>query len=163
MEGLSRAFLAQITRHRIGSFTSASQHYADYRSMPMVVHRNLIDDPGTLGILGETLDRYTELIDEHDVPAEEARMVLPNACAVNIIWTVNARSLINFFDQRLCNRNVEEMRLVSQKVLKAITPTWPEFAELMGPRCYTTNDCNQGHMACGLPWSPEQCSELQDD
>ena len=32
---------------------------------------------------------------ESGIPKEEARQVLPNAKAVNLMWTVNARSLVN--------------------------------------------------------------------
>ena len=162
LENVSRSFLAQITRHRMGSFTSASQHYADYRDMPMVVHPSYVDqfksrehndstgEPSNefeIALLG-----YEGLIDNSNIPPEEARQVLPNACAVNILWTVNARSLLNFFEQRLCKRNVAEMQIVARKVYDVIEDYWPEFAECCGPYCYPTGECNQGKLSCGEPY-----------
>ena len=35
---------------------------------------------------------------------EDARFILPNACTTKIICTFNARSLLNFFEHRCCNR-----------------------------------------------------------
>jgi len=164
LESVSRSFLAQITRHRMGSFTSASQHYADYRDMPTVVHPDYVDefteqvyqtdDPDLvigLSALEVAMVDYVQMI-KNGVPAEEARQILPNAAAVNIIWTVNARSLLNFFEQRLCKRNVAEMQIVAQKIWAEVYNYWPEFAELCGPYCYPTGECNQRKMGCGEPY-----------
>ena len=35
---------------------------------------------------------------------EDARFVLPNACDTKMIVTMNARSLMNFFELRCCQR-----------------------------------------------------------
>lgn len=159
---VSRSLLAQITRHRMGSFTSASQHYSDYRDMPMVVHPDHVDEfeerwlvsvdeepeeAWVRSAIDTALQDYKQMID-NGVPAYEARQILPNACAVNIIWTVNLRSLLNFFEQRLCHRNTYEMELTAKKVLHEVYQYWPEFADLCGPRCWL-DTCNQGKMTCG--------------
>lgn len=152
----------------MGSFTSASQHYSNYADMPMVVHPDhvaqfeeaLYDDFDThveqaerddgvntdMSGLEVALCEYNQMI-ENGVPAYEARQILPNACAVNIIWTVNARSLVNFFEQRLCKRNVDEMQILAHKVWQQIHEYWPELAGLCGPRCWLST-CNQGKMQC---------------
>ena len=98
------------------------------------------------------LQGYESLVDHANVPPEEARQILPNACAVNIIWTVNARSLLNFFEQRLCKRNVAEMQIVAKKIYDVVEAYWPEFAECCGPYCYPSGQCNQRHMSCGEPY-----------
>ena len=156
--GMSRSFLAQITRHRIGSFTSSSQHYADHSDMPMVLHPDWDQD-------GDIAEAYTEAIRfavksyekliQYGVPIYEARQVLPNACAVNLLWTVNTRSLINFMQQRLCKRNVTEAVTAATKVRLEVYKWWPELADLMGPPCYPTGKCNQGKMSCGDPYDPK--------
>lgn len=151
IENVSRSFLAQITRHRMGSFTSASQHYTDYRKMPFIVNPQDKDNPVMLGSLRHALESYKTLVDM-GAPKEEARQCLPNAAAVNLLWTVNARSLINFFEQRECNRNVEEMVIFAQRLHQVLLANWPEFAKLLGPYCFTRGKCNQGKMCCGNPW-----------
>jgi len=162
--GVSRSLLAQLTRHRMSSFTSASQHYTDYRDMPMVVHPDHVDEfaepfidfshaeGGVASALEIGIRDYVQMV-ANGVPIYEARQLLANAAAVNIIWTVNARSLLNFFQQRLCKRNVPEMQTVAAKVWSAVYDYWPEFADCCGPYCYPTGKCNQGRMTCGSPYT----------
>lgn len=149
--GVSRSFLAQITRHRMGSFTSASQHYTTYDEFPNVVSKQLVKTED-IAIQSETFKAidtcdiiYSRLIGM-GIPKEEARQVLPNAKAVNIMWTVNARSLINFFNQRLCRRNVEEMYLFARKMRIKCVDWFPELFSLVGPDCKTLGGCRQGRM-----------------
>lgn len=142
--------MAQLTRHRVGSFTSASQHYADYSDMPFVVSEAMAQDKWACEHLKIVKDAYDSL-QRSGMPKEEARQILPNAMAVNLIWTVNARSLLNFFRQRLCRRNVEEMHIFADKVLAKVIDWWPDFGELMGPPCATDGKCNQGFLSCGKP------------
>lgn len=146
IDGVSRSFLAQITRHRIGSFTSASQHYQDYRDYPCVVHMNLSKDALTEAACASAFDCYQRLI-ATGTPVEEARQVLPNAAAVNLLWTVNARSLINFLRLRLCNRNVMEMKIFARAVLSRVQDNFPELFNYVGPQCYM-GECKQGRMRC---------------
>ena len=165
LKNVSRSFLAQITRHRMGSFTSTSQHYQDYRDYPMVVHPlykpvfeeimwvNTGDYDGsneetTRSSLEAVIYDYTALVDYADVPPEETKQILPNAAAVNLIWTVNARSLINFFEQKCCNRNTAEMQLFANKLYKMFEGIWPKFIRCCGPLCKTSGKCNQKSMMC---------------
>jgi thymidylate synthase (FAD) len=98
-------------------------------------------------ILNNSLDGYAFLMTKHDMPKEEARQALPNACAVNQVITTNLRNLINFFSLRLCNRNVLEMRIFAHKLLSICTVVFPEFAKVVGPQCFM-DTCKQGKMKC---------------
>jgi len=142
IQGASRSWLAQITRHRMASMTSSSQHYQDYSGYPLVVHRDTVD------LIYHSIDPYNYLL-AMGVPKEEARQILPNAMAVNFKWTINARSLYNFMRLRMCLRNVAEIRIFCDKVLLLVEQWWPEFAEILGPPCFTDDKCNQGVMTCG--------------
>lgn len=145
IESVSRSFLAQITRHRMGSFTSASQHYTTYDEFP-----NITSNTVKLDIAEEHFNKCDEVykyLISVGIPKEEARQVLPNAKAVNILWTVNARSLINFFNQRLCLRNVEEMQIFAATMHKVCINWFPElFKDLVGPDCWILGGCRQGRM-----------------
>ena len=99
--------------------------------------------------LESILTSYKLLCD--NIPIEEARMVLPNASAVNLIWTVNARSLANFITQRECKRNVSEMMHVASRLHQFLLTSWPAFGKAIGPECMFTK-CNQGKMTCGEPY-----------
>lgn len=148
IENVSRSFLAQITRHRMSSFTSGSQHYQDYQDYPAVISPNLSNSQ----LEGVHLDcdsacaSYIQELDE-GIPREEARQVLPNAMAVNILWTINARSLINFLNLRMCKRNTKEMLIFAHKIHALCCNWFPELFEFVGPDCFMTK-CRQGAMSC---------------
>ena len=145
IKNISRSLLAQITRHRMGSFTSASQHYTTYNKFPNVLDPSMINMEAVTQFLDQADEMYSYLISV-GIPKEEARQVLPNAKAVNLLWTVNARSLINFFNQRLCRRNVNEMYYFAVKMRHICLIWWPELFNLVGPDCETLGGCTQGKM-----------------
>ena len=148
VKGASRSWLAQITRHRMASMTSSSQHYQDYKDYPYIVHRDLVHYWTVNGAIEDLNDRYVRLLDNR-IPKEEARQILPNAAAVNFKWTINARSLYNFMRLRMCLRNVEEMRIFCDKVFLLVQEWWPEYTRVLGPPCFVDGECNQGFMTCG--------------
>lgn len=147
----SRAFLAQITRHRIASYTTSSQHYQDYRDYPMVMSEKMLRflEDNYPNLMYDIQAVYMEAIDRGGILPQEARQILPNAMAVNILLTVNARSLLNIFNLRLCNRNTDEMRIIVNKMWWAVEPMWRSFANESGPDCISyPNSCRQGKMQC---------------
>jgi len=151
IQGVSRSFLAQITRHRMSSFTTGSQHYQSYEDYPCVV------SPGAEAghIAEEACNKayeYYLLLIQQGLPKEEARQVLPNAAAVNILWTINARSLAHFLELRLCKRNVLEMQVFARRVLSLVRENFPELFDQVGPQCFM-DECKQGKLRCGgEPW-----------
>lgn len=147
IQGVSRSFLAQVTRQRTASPTSGSQHYQDYSDYPCTVHSDALSGPFDLVHDALTLSygAYRELVKV--MPTEEARQVLPNAACVNYLWTIDARNLFYFLRQRLCNRNVTEMRVFANRVLSLVRSHFPELFKLAGPQCYK-GDCKQGFLQC---------------
>jgi len=148
VQGASRSWLAQITRHRMASMTSSSQHYQNYKDYPCVIHPDFIDYHVIKDELTRSVCNYTFLV-KNGVSKEEARQILPNAMAVNFKWTINARSLYNFMRLRMCLRNVTEIRVFCDKIFPLVQQWWPEYAEILGPPCYIDGKCNQGSMTCG--------------
>lgn len=147
IRGASRAFLAQMTRHRIASYTSGSQHYQDFRGFPYIKPRGLKNIVTYEKFMETVNDYYVYLREVEGLAKEEARYVLPNACRNNLEVTINARSLINFLNLRCCNRNVFEMRLIACKMLSHARVYFPELFDLVGPDC-TMSKCKQGKMMC---------------
>ncbi len=149
--GVSRSFLAQITRHRHMSPTSSSQHYQDYRDYPVVISGRVTNQQllSMMKAVEDAYNHYVDLIDKHGVKPEEARQVLPNGAAVNLLMTWNLRSLLNLCRIRCCNRNVEEMRIFATRMYGIILEYIPELYGLIGPPCFTDKTgCNQGRMEC---------------
>ena len=90
---------------------------------------------------------------------EDARFVLPNACETKMVVTMNARSLMNFFQLRCCNRAQWEIREMAWKMLELARPTAPYiFADAGAPCIHGT--CPEGKMTCGNPYPRVDRSQL---
>lgn len=175
IEGVSRSFLAQITRHRIASYSVQSQRYVAENSFEFVVPPEIEAIPEAkeeflaamredqlhyerlTAILQkkhrETLLREGKTEKEADRAAqkmaiEDARFVLPNACDTKMICTFNARSLLNFFSHRCCNRAQWEIRDVACQMLALVREAAPHIFEKVGPPCLR-GACPEGKMSCG--------------
>lgn len=85
---------------------------------------------------------------------EDARYVFPNACETKIVVTMNARSLLHFFNVRCCNRAQWEIRAMADEMLKECKKVAPTLFKKAGPDC-TFGKCGEGSMSCGHPRKPE--------
>jgi thymidylate synthase (FAD) len=116
IEGVSRALLAQLTRHRVGfSYSVQSQRYVKFGSgdrsggFDYVVPESVANNPKE-EFHGDTAEYFYDVMEDlqraYDklrgmgVPAEDARAVLPNAAACNLVMTANLRALLEFYSKR---------------------------------------------------------------
>jgi thymidylate synthase (FAD) len=101
----------------------------------------------------ETMDRiwieYNKLL-EMKIPAEDARYVLPNATCTNILVTMNARSLLNFFELRCCLHAQWEIRQLANKMLQEVKKVAPVIFRNAGPACKTKKICPENKKNCPL-------------
>ena len=81
---------------------------------------------------------------------EDARFVLPNACETQMVMTMNARSLMNFFKVRCCSRAQWEIRDVANQMLALVSEVAPNLFKNAGPSC-VRGGCSEGKMSCGKP------------
>jgi len=72
---------------------------------------------------------------ENGVPEEDARYVLPNGVNTNIVVTMNARELYNFFSLRLCSRSQWEIRKIAWSMLEEVKKVHPILFKFAGPNC----------------------------
>lgn len=79
---------------------------------------------------------------------EDARYIFPNACETKIVFTMNARTLINFFRLRTCNRAQWEIRELAIMMLKEVKAVYPTLFKNAGPGCIE-GPCPEGKMTCG--------------
>lgn len=163
IQGISRSLLAQITRQRTASITSGSQQYQDYRDYPVSMTCKMLDKPNVKSLINYSYRAYEDLTDRHSILPEEARQILPNAATVNILWTIDALNIAKFLRQRLCYRNVLEMRIFAEKVRLLVAEHFPELFHFIGPQCHT-GECKQGPMKCSAgPWEARTHSEFKND
>ena len=175
IEGVSRSLLAQITRHRIASYSVQSQRYVPAGQFRYVVPPEIDAIPAAreefLRAMEEDQRHYESLsamlIDKHKqelmaqgkdeksaakaaekMGIEDARFVLPNACETKIIMTMNVRSLRNFFRLRCCNRAQWEIRAVADEMLRLCSEVAPTLFAKAGPPC-VSGPCTEGKMSCG--------------
>ena len=154
IEGVSRALLAQLTRHRIASFSVQSQRYVKFnKGIDFVIPPTIEKDEKLLKQYNELLktsQQYYNKFIEAGIPAEDARYVLPNASATKIVMTMNARELRHFFELRCCNRAQWEIRNMACRMLKLAKEVAPILFKDAGPNCVRTN-CTETK-PCGIPW-----------
>lgn len=167
IEDVSRSLLAQITRHRLASFSVRSQRYVSMTSAKYVMPDSITEDDALLfdeaiqkarniyrGLSDTLTSRYIEQGMNEKAAAkkamEDARYVLPNATCTSMVVTMNARELLHFFRLRCCNRAQWEIREVADEMLKLCKEKAPIIFENAGPSCVGGN-CSEGKMSCGKP------------
>jgi len=164
IEGVSRALLAQITRHRIASFSVQSQRYVSEHSQKnsdgvfdyVVPPRIAALGPEYQEMYGEQMktiqgwyDFWLAKLAETGEPApEDARFVLPNAAETKLILTMNARELLHFFSLRCCNRAQWEIRELATRMLAQVKEAAPNIFRKSGPGC-VSGPCPEGNFTCG--------------
>lgn len=175
VEGVSRSLLAQLTRHRMASYSVQSQRYVRESSFEYVL-------PPEIAAIPEAKEEYLRAMEEdqqhyerltlmlqkkHEatlleqgvepkeaarraqkMAIEDARFVLPNACTTKLILTMNARSLMNFFRHRCCSRAQWEIRELADKMLACCVEAAPHIFRKAGPSC-VAGACPEGKMTCG--------------
>lgn len=175
IEGVSRSLLAQITRHRLASFSVQSQRYVKLKQFAYITPPEIAADPQALVLFEETMqtcvEAYQKLaeilearhyadflaqgLDEREAKRkaekkaiEDARFVLPNASETKMVMTMNARELLHFFRLRCCNRAQWEIRALARAMVAEVYPVSPALFAKAGPSC-VSGACPEGKMSCG--------------
>lgn len=175
VEGISRACSHQIVRHRIASFSQQSQRYVKLNQFEYIMPPEIKEDERAKKIFIKAMENdqrtYDELVEvlyeknynnfikegktEREAKAlgekksiEDARYVFPNACETKMVFTMNARSLFNFFKHRCCQRAQWEIRELAILMLKEVRKAAPIIFQNIGPNCLT-GTCPEGNMSCG--------------
>ena len=164
IEGVSRTLLAQLTRHRIASYSVQSQRYVKSAGAEYVIPPEIEKIPEAKAEFERMMleakksyDNLTEILTKHygsddkkteKKAIEDARYVLPNAWSTKLICTFNARSLLNFFSHRCCNHAQWEIRNLANEMFKLVYEVAPSVFENAGPSCLR-GACSEGKMTCG--------------
>lgn len=175
IEGVSRTLLAQITRHRIASFSVQSQRYVKQENFQYITPPAIAENPEACEIYKKSMDNavrdynavsdilekkyFDEFINQgmsektarrnaEKKAIEDARFILPNACETKMMVTMNSRSLMNFFKLRCCNRAQWEIRELACEMLRLCSEVAPSVFRNAGPSC-CNGKCSEGKMSCG--------------
>jgi len=167
IEGVSRSLTHQLVRHRIASYSQQSQRYVKLDQFEYIIPPEIAEDDTAKEIYIDAMkksqqsyDEITSILKEKYISKgmsklnaekkaiEDARYVFPNACETKIMVTMNARSLINFFEHRCCNRAQWEIHVLADEMLKKLKEVAPILFKNAGPKC-VKGHCPEGSMTCG--------------
>ena len=158
VEGVSRVLLAQLTRHRIASFSVQSQRYVSYDKGFGYIIPESITALGEEAVMKyheqmETIEGWykdwqNQLGGTVEKSNEDARFVLPNACETRIMLTMNVRELRHFFSLRMCSRAQWEIRRMAEEMFRLCFETAPALFMNAGPACLR-GKCPEGEKSCG--------------
>lgn len=175
VQGVSRTLTHQLVRHRIASFSQQSQRYVKLEQFDYIIPPDIEKNEKAKEIFIKAMEEdqkhYDQLssilFEEHfnkhrqkglsekksrqkaeKEAIEDARYVFPNACETKIVFTMNARTLLNFFKLRCCNRAQWEIRELAIKMLKEVRGVSPVLFKNAGPSCLN-GPCKEGAMTCG--------------
>ena len=175
IEGVSRTLTHQLVRHRIASYSQQSQRYVRLDQFEYIIPPSIEKNPEARELFIKTMesdqaayDRLVEILFNEHYEAylaqgrkekdsrqraekdaiEDARYVFPNACETKIVVTMNARSLLNFFALRTCNRDQWEIRKLGIEMLREVKKVYPTLFKNAGPGC-VNGPCPEGAMTCG--------------
>lgn len=175
VEGVSRVLTHQLVRHRLASYSQQSQRYVKLDQFDYIIPPEIDNDKEAKEIyvnhmkscqkayddLVEILEKkhYEDFIKEgmdekkakrsaSKKAIEDARYTFPNACETKIVFTMNARTLLHFFNVRSCLRAQWEIREMSDQMLKLVKDIYPNLFSNAGPSCIS-GPCPEGKMTCG--------------
>lgn len=156
IEGVSRVLLAQLTRHRLASFSVQSQRYVSYENGFGYILPPRIEALGEeatarfaaqMNQIEEWYREWQEQLGKGEQSNEDARFVLPNACETRIMLTMNVRELRHFFSLRMCNRAQWEINELATRMHRLCLETAPALFEDAGPACLR-GGCPEGEKSC---------------
>ena len=158
VEGVSRVLLAQLTRHRLASFSVQSQRYVSYE------HGFGYIVPPKIAALGQdAAEEYARQMDQMhqwycqwqerlgaagESSNEDARFVLPGACETRLMMTMNVRELRHFLSLRMCSRAQWEIRALATEMHRLCMEVAPALFADAGPGCLR-GACPEGAKSCG--------------
>lgn len=145
--GVSRAFLTELTRHRVLSFSVRSQRFVDeseanivappaLRSLDSQIARDNLEEP-----LSETLEwwfkdallNYESLVNaledsgtKRKQAREAARAILPNMTETKMVVTGNLRAWVQVIDRRTApdaDAELQQVMGMARDVLKPLAPS----------------------------------------
>jgi thymidylate synthase (FAD) len=175
VEGVSRTLTHQLVRHRLASYSQRSQRYVTEGQFQYIIPPEIRKNEKACELFINAMekdqkiyDEITELLykehylrltkeglDENSAKKsamkqsiEDARYVLPNACETKIMITMNARTLMHFFEVRCCERAQWEIREMALMMLKEVIKVSPNIFRNCGPGCIK-GPCPEGPMTCG--------------
>ncbi len=159
---MSKGCALELLEHRIASHSAASTRYSDANKMIQgreSVYEIIMpweylslpeNDPKRVSFLRSVkrdIETYQYELKELGARRESARYNLPFAHAAGIYhYTINLRSLLNFFGLRLCVRASDEIRSVAAQLYFELLKVLPNVRGLVGCRGFALAVCLENNV-----------------
>ena len=118
IDGISRACLQELARHRMASLSVQSSRY----TLSKILKDGVQDAYVTTGItqLDEKIEDALLTIANSSISNDKLKYMLPEALKTSLVWTINARSLQNFLELRSSKHALWEMQDLAKAVYEAL-------------------------------------------
>ena len=129
-----RAIMAELTRHRLASFTVESTRYIKYDELKFIspFKDDLVGDTFLLMDMGTAEKAYLGWLQSGATP-EQARAVLPLCLATELYMTANLREIRHILKLRTDKAAHLQMRVVAGKILDILREKLPVIVEDITP------------------------------
>lgn len=128
ISGISRVTSHQLVRHRLASFCQQSQRYVNQADNYMIIPESIANNDNAFDFINgwenSAKEAYSELI-KLGIPQEDARFILPEGMATEIVMTMNFRELRTFLTLRLDKKAQWEIRQLAEKILDELVKIAP--------------------------------------
>lgn len=114
IEGVSRALLAQLTRHRIASYSVQSQRYVNMSNFNFVTPPAIHNNPNLLNAYNNYMEETVVLYD-----------ILKKGIIVDLMFKRYPQELENIFKEFCLSLNMDESEII--ETLKIATDFWKEY------------------------------------
>ncbi len=150
LKNISIAIARELLEHRIASHTARSTRYCLEKDSGFVIPPGLKEEDTKYfkDLMKNAFDNYSKMYDylidrgySQSKAREFARYLLPLGTNCTYIWTINVRSLINFFGLRLCVRASPEMRELAKKIHDIVVMEYPNIFKNIGCRGVNMGVC----------------------
>ncbi len=150
IQDVSRSLTHQLVRHRIASYSQQSQRYVRMKGdlcfvTPDSILKSKFKDE-FIDYINKGKEIYDKMVNQ-GIPKEDARYLFTNATCSNIIVTMNARSLLNFFELRCCKHAQWEIRKLAFIMLSKVKKVAPQIFQYAGPSC-VRGFCRENDNSC---------------
>ena len=134
IDGISRACLQELARHRIASYTVKSSRYTLQelkKEKPFDVSNPDIDWVRASQFIVFTKNDYVDYVSikaleelrvllDMDIPNDVAKYCMPEAYKTSLVMSINARSLQNFLELRTSKHALKEIQSLARNIFEAI-------------------------------------------
>ncbi len=151
ISGISRACSHQLVRKRIASFSQQSQRYVNAENFDYVVPSSIEKSEYATEYkeaIKQNLSLYQKMV-ENGISKEDARYVLPNSTSTQLIVSMNAHGLVDFFIRRICTRSQWEIRKLAEMMLDEVKKVAPIIFKDLGSYCDFYGYCPENDKSCG--------------